>query len=107
MTTSTTQGSTIDEPSAGPADRGTAFLTFLEARLCEEAGAATRRQATGSPERADRADREVDLVNDLIADLRAGRPLDPTTRQLLIVAYGRHPQFRPEWFASDAWPDRG
>lgn len=69
--------------------RGTdpAFLEFLRARLVEEReAAATRAPSPG-----------LGMLEELLDGLAAGRPPDPMSRDLLVVAYADHPDFRPEW----------
>ncbi len=75
------------------------LVLFLHDRLCEEVLAATRRRETAEPDQVEHAERGLRMLDELIGDIRHGRALDRTSLRLLALAYGRHPQFRPEWTA--------
>ena len=68
-----------------------AFARFLADRLSEEALAAH--------ERADGVSSSggVRLLHELLWDLEQGNPPDQMSLDLMVVAYARHPEFRPEW----------
>ncbi len=80
---------------SGPLDP--AFLEFLLARLTEEVVAANHRRETVSPDRAPSAEQGLQLLDSLITDLRGGRTPDRTSLNLLLYAYGRHPDFHADW----------
>ena len=68
-----------------------AFTAFLRERLTEEAAAAQSRDGHDRPE-GGRA-----LLHEILWDLEQGNPPDQMSLDLLVVAYARHPDFRPEW----------
>jgi hypothetical protein len=84
------------------------FLTFLRNRLAEDMAQADRRAAnawdpTAHPESPganldpEQAERGLLLLRELLAGLEVGRTPDQMSRDLLVAAYSRHPDFRPEW----------
>jgi hypothetical protein len=85
-----------------------AFLAFLRDRLAEDMAQADRRAAnawdpTAHPESPganldpEQAERGLLLLRELLAGLEVGRTPDQMSRDLLVAAYSRHPEFRPEW----------
>jgi hypothetical protein len=91
---------------AAPTDP--AFLDFLRARLAEDMGQADRRVANawdptahpGSPGAAldpAQAERGLLMLREVLTDLEAGEVPDQMSQDLLVAAYARHPDFRPEW----------
>ncbi|WP_226344196.1 hypothetical protein [Agilicoccus flavus] len=88
-----------------------AFVRFLRARRDEEArAAAARAEAAVGPDgrsidpadggRRDRTGEGLAVLDELIAGLEAGRDLDAMQLPLIKIAYGRHPDFRPEWHST-------
>jgi hypothetical protein len=85
-----------------------AFLAFLHARLAEETSEATRRVANAWDPTASNAspgaeldpmhaERGLWLLRELLTALEAGETPDQMSQDLLVAAYARHPEFRPEW----------
>ncbi|RLV47907.1 hypothetical protein D9V37_17500 [Nocardioides mangrovicus] len=65
-----------------------AFLRFLADRLAEERAAAAERTEPS---------RGLDFLEELHDRVARGEAPDRMSCDLLVVAYGRHPAFRPEW----------
>jgi hypothetical protein len=91
---------------AAPSDP--AFLEFLRARLADDMGHADRRAAnawdpTAHPDSPGagldpaQAERGLTMLREVLADLEAGKVPDQMSQDLLVAAYSRHPDFRPEW----------
>ena len=85
-----------------------AFLAFLRERLATELVQADRRAANAWDPTADSASPGADLdpehaerglgfLRGLVSDLEAGKTPDQMSRDLLVAAFSRHPDFRPEW----------
>lgn len=85
-----------------------AFLAFLRDRLAEELPEADRRAANawdptaeptspGAELDPEQAERGLGFLRGLLHDLDAGKSLDQMSRDLLVAAFSRHPDFRPEW----------
>lgn len=94
------------DPPARRRSLDPAFVAFLEDRFADEARAAARRRSKVTPQRAAMTDRGLHLLDEILDDLREDRGVDPTTLELLKVAYGGHPDFRPEWHATTDLPLR-
>ena len=45
----------------------------------------------------EQAERGLGFLRGLLHDLEAGKSLDQMSRDLLVAAFSRHPDFRPEW----------
>ncbi len=84
------------------------FLEFLRARLAEDMAYADRRVAnawdpTAHPDSPgagldpEHAERGLTMLRGVLSDLEAGKVPDQMSRDLLVAAYARHPDFRPEW----------
>ncbi len=87
-------------PGVNALPDGEAFLAFLHDRLCEEVLAATHRRASGTGPAPEVAERGLRMLDELILDIKYGRPLDRVSMQLLALAYQKHPDFRPDWAAA-------
>jgi hypothetical protein len=85
-----------------------AFLEFLRARLAEDMAHADRRAAnawdpTAHPDSPgarldpDQAERGLTMLREVLSDLEAGKVPDQMSQDLLVAAYARHPDFRPQW----------
>lgn len=84
------------------------FLAFLRERLAQDMAHADRRAANAwdptahpdspgaglSPEHAERG---LSLLREILSDLEAGKVPDQMSRDLLVAAYARHPDFRQSW----------
>ncbi len=78
-----------------PADPG--LLAFLVERLSEERAAAAARGRTSTPDAAERTQRGLVMLEEVVRDLEEGRAPDPMLLGLLTVAYAGRPDFRREW----------
>ena len=98
---------------AAPVDP--AFLEFLRARLAEDMAHADRRAANawdptahphspGAGLDPDQAERGLAFLREVLSGLEAGKSPDQMSQDLLVAAYSRHPDFRPEW---NRWRRRG
>ena len=82
---------------SSPAPPEAAFLSFLRARLAEEAVAANDREHDATADPGSTGDRGLRMVHELLWAMEHGRAPDQMSLGLLTVAYGAHPDFDPAW----------
>lgn len=84
------------------------FVDFLRTRLTEDLARADRRAANAWDPTADpdspgasldpeQAERGLGMLREVLSGLEAGKVPDQMSQDLLVAAYSRHPDFRPEW----------
>ena len=84
------------------------FQEFLRARLAADMAYADRRAAnawdpTAHPDSPgadldpEHAERGLMVLREVLSGLEAGKVPDQMSLDLLVAAYSRHPDFRPEW----------